>query len=264
MSGIGCYVRLGKTLFQGTKLTMGPWSPKSAHGGPPSALAAHVIGEEAAVLGFTQMQRLSVALVRPVPTEGQITVAVEPEYVGRGAAHYRGRILDASDGKLLYIVSALVTRSVAVPLPPTLAGHPLELPPPLSASRPAESLGMHFGYLDLIELRVSEGRVWDGPCTVWMRMRHPLVVGEPTLPMSRVAVFADASSGVSLVLKLTEYAFPNADLVVNLFRAPVGEWICLRPRSLVGDAGAALADTQIFDESGLVGRCTQNLVVSKM
>ena len=39
-----------------------------------------------------------------------------------------------------------------------------------------------------------------GPAAVWLRMRQPLVAGEPIAPLARVLVAADSGNGVSAAL----------------------------------------------------------------
>ena len=55
--------------------------------------------------------------------------------------------------------------------------------------------------------------------------------------------------------------FVNCDLTINLFRRPVGEWICLEARSLFGGNGCGLAESALYDEEGVIGQATQSLAV---
>ena len=121
--------------------------------------------------------------------------------------------------------------------------------------------GGAFGYADLVENRVAEGQIFNGPCAVWFRMNHPLVKGETPSPYQRVAVAADSGNGISAALDFRKYVFVNCDLTINLFRRPVGEWICLESRSLFGGNGCGLAESALYDEAGLIGRATQSLAV---
>ena len=52
--------------YVATEHTRGPWSSKHQHGGPPTALIAHVV--ERTTPGFT-IARVSVDFLRPVPTD---------------------------------------------------------------------------------------------------------------------------------------------------------------------------------------------------
>ena len=76
-----------------------------------------------------------------------------------------------------------------------------------------------------------------------------------------MAVAADSGNGISASLDFAAYVFVNCDLTINLFRRPVGEWICLESRSLFGGNGCGLAKFALYDERGLIGRATQSLAV---
>jgi acyl-CoA thioesterase len=157
-------------------------------------------------------------------------------------------------------------REDAVPVPPGTPGHPLPAAPrgpegcPV-AHMPFASHEAAPGYGHLVENRLVEGRFFEGPSTVWFRMRHPLVAGEPTSPYQRVAVAADSGNGISAALDFSRYVFVNSDLTINLLRKPHGEWICLQARTALGGNGCGLAESALFDEQGLIGRATQSLAV---
>ena len=63
----------------------------------------------------------------------------------------------------------------------------------------------------------------QGPATVWMRMRQPLVAGEQPSPLQRLLVAADSGNGVSATLDWARFVFINVDLSVHLNRMPAGE-----------------------------------------
>ena len=117
------------------------------------------------------------------------------------------------------------------------------------------------GYWSLVENRLAEGTFFNGPSAIWFRLNHPLVKGETPSPYQRVAVAADSGNGISAVLDFTKYVFLNCDLTINLARRPVGEWICLQSRTLLGGNSCGLAESALYDEHGLIGRATQSLAV---
>src|SRR5690606_4187513 len=118
-----------------------------------------------------------------------------------------------------------------------------------------------FGYDDLVEIRVVNGKLFDGPTCAWFRLRHPLVDGETPSPYQTVAVAADSGNGISAVLDFDRYIFVNSDLTINLLRPPQGQWICLDSRTSFGGTGSGLAESALYDEQGFVGRATQSLVM---
>ena len=85
--------------------------------------------------------------------------------------------------------------------------------------------------------------------------------GEEPSGYQRVAVAADSGNGISALLSIERYLFVNSDLTINLLRRPVGEWICVDARALLAPNGCGLAESQLFDEQGLIGRATQSLAV---
>ncbi len=118
-----------------------------------------------------------------------------------------------------------------------------------------------FGYARLVENRLAAGAYTQGPCAVWFRLNFPLVAGETPTPYERVAVAADSGNGVSAALDFSKYVFVNCDLTINLFRRPLGEWICLDAHSWYGGNSCGLAESALYDEHGLIGRATQSLAV---
>ncbi len=255
------YRRLSDDTFDATELTRGPWDPGHQHAGPPTALVCRAIEQAASAHGLTHMARLTGNLLRPVLL-GQLIVEVQEDYVGRNAAHYSARL--SSGGKDVARFTALMQREVETPTPPGTPGHPLPAAPRLpDVSEPTVMpfASSQLGYADLVENRIAEGRPWAGPCSIWFRMRHPLVDGETPSPYQRVAVAADSGNGISAALDFKRYSFVNCDLTINLLRRPVGEWICLEARTELGGNGCGLAESALYDEEGLIGRATQSLAV---
>jgi hypothetical protein len=100
-----------------------------------------------------------------------------------------------------------------------------------------------------------------GPGRVWMRLRHPLLPGEPLSALARVAGAADFGNGVSAALPFDRFLFINADLTIHLQRPPRGEWTGLDARTLLRRGGMGLAESMLHDEGGPIGRAFQTLVV---
>jgi hypothetical protein len=255
------YVELREGVFQASPLTRGPWNPDHQHAGPPSALICRAIERMAAADGLTHLGRLTVNLLRPAPI-GECRIEATTGYLGRTAGHYSGRLI--AEGKDIARFTALMQREEDLPIPEGTPGHP----PPQAPKPPQESrvVSMRFrddltGYGHLVENRLAEGRFFNGPSAAWFRMNHPLVKGETPSPYQRVAVAADSGNGISAALDFSKYVFVNCDLTINLFRRPVGEWICLQSRSLLGGNGCGLAESALYDEQSLIGRATQTLAV---
>ncbi len=255
------YSALDARTFRSSELTRGPWHPDHQHAGPPIALVCRRLELAAQAHGLNHLARLTANLLRPVPI-GDLVVEVMTDYAGRNAAHFSAHLMCGN--KDIARFTALAQREAATALPTPLAGHPLPvLTPGPDEAPPAQFpfAGRHLGYADLVETRVARGQMFQGPSAIWFRMRYPLVEGEPTSPVQQVAVFADSGNGISAVLDFRAYSFVNSDLTINLLRRPVGEWIAVDARTHLGPEGGGLAESQLYDTLGLIGRATQSLAV---
>ena len=247
--------------YHSSGFTRGPWSPEHQHGGPPIALVCRAVEQAAREHGLTHIARLTANLLRPVPI-GDLIVEVMTDYVGRSAGHFSAHLM-AGD-KDVARFTALAQRESPLELPDALPGHPL----PMAPLGPEASAAVRFprasgqlGYPDLMEIRLAQGKFFGGPCAVWLRMTHPLVDGEAPSGYQRVAVAADSGNGISAILDFSRYVFVNSDLTINLLRRPVGEWICVEARTVLGPEGGGLTDSALYDVGGLIGRATQSLSV---
>lgn len=252
---------LSPRVVQASALTRGPWDPQHQHAGPPIAMVCRAIEAVAAEHGLTHIGRLTANLLRPLPI-AELEIEVSTDYAGRNAAHYSAVVW--GQGKELARFTALAQRESPLTLPAALDGHPLPQAPrsPADSDTQRMPFGRRLhGYADLVENRVASGRFFNGRCAAWFRLRHPLVLGESPSGYQRVAVAADSGNGISAVLNLADYVFVNSDLTLNLLRRPVGEWICVDARTLLAPNGCGLAESQLFDEQGLIGRATQSLAV---
>ena len=256
------YELLSNGNYRASVLTRGPWHPEHQHAGPPIALVCRAIEHAAAAHGLTHIARLTANLLRPVPI-GELAIEVATDYAGRNAGHFSARLLAGTKEVARFTV--LAQRENELPLPEGLQGHPL----PLARETPEESApctfpfaGRHVGYADLVETRLSHGRMFNGPSAIWFRLRHALLDQEVPSEYQRVAVAADSGNGISAILDFERYSFVNSDLSVHLLRRPQGEWICLDARTQLGPNGTGLAESALYDVHGLIGRALQSLSVS--
>jgi Thioesterase-like superfamily len=253
------YEPLGDGHFRALPLTVGPWDPNHQHAGPLSALICRAVEREAAPHGLGHIGRLTVNLLRPAPV-GECRIGISALYVGRAAGHFSGRLI--SEDKDIALFTALAQRETDAPVPGEL---PPQAPRSPDDSPPYKMTfeGRKFGYADLVDIRAAAGVPFRGPSAAWMRLNHPLIRGEAPSHYQRVVVAADSGNGVSASLDINEYLFVNSDLTINLFRRPIGEWICLEARTYFGGNGCGLAESALYDERGLIGRATQSLAVRK-
>lgn len=263
----GCYIRVGASAntYRPTALTTGPWSTTLSHGGPPSALLCTHVDKLASQHGFGHQSRVTINLLRPITVnEGdEINVSTSIGYTGKSVLHMGGTLTQR--GKEVVSCTALAVKERPVELPV----HDVSIPqaPPLNEAVPTPfSFGHRIGYDSMVECRVSQGTLFKGPLScVWFRLTDDLVEGEGQLtPTAKAAMVADSGSGISMLLDPRRFSFVNADLSLDLWRPSKGEWICLKSTThLWSETGTGLADSLLYDQDGLFGRASQNLVVSK-
>jgi Thioesterase-like superfamily len=249
----------GPDTFVSTEATQGPWSPGAQHGGPPSALAAHVL-ESFQPTGRQRLATVTVDILRPVPV-GKLTARSRVVRPGRRITLLE-TILEA-DGQEVLQARGWRLETAAEPVPATV---PAVAPPAIPAEQPPASFAgvLGEGYLAAMEWRYVAGGGFDdpGPAAVWVRPRIPLLPGAELSPMCRALLVADSGNGISSVLPPTQYLFVNVDLKVALHRDPVGEWLLLDAVTDIGAAGTGLAASTLSDTLGPCGRGTQTLLVA--
>ena len=253
------YLPDGGGRFVATELTKGPWSPAAQHAGPPAALLGRAV-ERLGDRSDLHTARVTFEIARPVPL-GTVEVAARRLRGGRSVELVEA-ILRAAGTEVMR-ATALRIRTTELPLPGGLAQGPRLPGPERGRQVPFFPTGQEVGYHTAMEVRFVSGSFLEpGPATAWMRMRHPLVPGEPPSPLVRVLAAADSGNGVSGALDYRRWLFVNADLTVYLARPPAGEWVALESATTVA-AGVGVADTVLHDEQGPVGRGLQALLVDR-
>ncbi len=120
-----------------------------------------------------------------------------------------------------------------------------------------------IGIVDGLEMRAAAGSAVDlGPATYWFRLTSPLVDDDPVTPTDTALVAADFGNGISSVVPIDTHIFINPDLTVYLHRQPQGEWIANDAQTWLEPGGRSLAEAELHDADGPVGRATQSLYVA--
>jgi hypothetical protein len=247
-------------VFVATRHTEGPWSPNAQHAGPPSALLTRAIERLApSTDGPCQLTRLTVDILGPVPL-GEVHVSAAVTRPGRTVELVEAE-LDAG-GRAAMRVRAWRIRTAELLLPAGMDEHLPATPPFPEAESDFRERTWTRGYLGAVQWRFTQGHFEQpGPATVWTLLRVALVAGEKPTPTQRLVTVADSGNGLSSRLPFSDWWFINTDLSIHLHRLPVGEWICVGARSTLDPAGVGLAETELFDRSGRVGRGAQSLMV---
>jgi Acyl-CoA thioesterase C-terminal domain/Acyl-CoA thioesterase N-terminal domain len=243
--------------FVPTELARGPWDPNAQHGGPSGALLAgllerHDAGPPAHVV------RMTIELLRPVPME-PIELRARTLRPGKRVQLVEGSVL--SNGTEVVRATALRIRQAEV----EFADPPDDRlsPGPGRLRERFENLGLlNFGFA--MEMSVARGEVGaPGPAAAWFRLGVPVVAGEETTPLMRVAAAADFGNGISGAVTWDEYLFINPDLTIYLHRIPAGEWVGLDARTWPTHDGVGIADAALYDERGRIGRSVQALLLDR-
>jgi hypothetical protein len=243
--------------FVPTELARGPWDPGAQHGGPSGALLARLV-EEHEPGPHAHVVRMTIELLRPVPMQ-PLELRARTLRPGKKVQLVEGSVL--ADGDEVVRATALRIRQADVEFadPPD---HRL-LPGPGALRERFENLGLlNFGFA--MEMSVAKGEVGDpGPAAVWFRLAVPVVAGEETTPLMRVAAAADFGNGISGAVTWDEYLFINPDLTIYLHRLPAGEWVGLDARTWPTHDGVGVADAALYDERGRIGRSVQALLLDR-
>ncbi len=261
MSAEAFYSQRGEGRFLASELTRGPWDPGAQHAGPLAALLGREI-EKLDEAGEYQAGRLVFEILRPVPI-GEVQIASRVLRPGKKVQLVEAS-LSGEAGELMR-ASAWLLRKAKLELPegtvdesPAPQGHDEGWVPEFFPT------GEDVGYQSAMEWRAVAGAFLEpGPATVWMRMRHPLVIGEEPTPLQRALIAADVGNGISAVLDYREYVFINVDLTVHFERMPEGEWVCVDAVTRPQPTGIGTAESVLFDERGRIGRAAQSLLVAR-
>ena len=256
MTSTALFTVHGHNTWQPTDAARGPWTPDALHGGPVAALLAHAA---LPLLDDLVPVRMTVDILRPVPV-APVTVATSIVRPGR-----RVRAVETSmtaGESTVASASIVAIRNATVPAPEQPAIAPP--PGPRDGRPPVFTSGGTYEALHNtgVEHSFVAGNLDEpGPATDWIRLRVPLVEGEATHPLERVAVAADFGNGISRIVDFEQLLFINPDLTIYLHRLPRGEWICLDAQTRIEPHGVGLATSDLFDEEGPIGRSLQSLVV---
>lgn len=271
MSADAVFRRVAVDRFEPTEYARGPWDPRAMHGGAPAALVAGVLEAAlaAAAPGDRALHpaRLTIDLERPVGIE-PLSVRAEIVRSGRKVRIAEVEVIDPRGNRVVRASLLGIRRTpddldlgaavqaTAVPPPPV----PTE---PVGPSEPpfARTVDGPMFHSHAVEHRFVQGSLGAlGPGTDWIRLAVPVVADEPITALQRVAAAADFGNGVSAALPFG-WVFINPDLTVTLARLPVGEWVCLDSVTQLGPDGTGLAESELWDETGRLGRSIQTLLV---
>jgi acyl-coenzyme A thioesterase PaaI-like protein len=206
--------------------------------------------------GASQIARITVEILGPVPTE-PIRVRAAVARSGRAVELVEAELEAA--GRLAIRARAWRIRSADLALP---AMPDVPAPPPIPTDRTFQPPWWSSGYIEAVDFRFVSGDFDQrGPAAAWTRIRHPLLPDEEPSPTQRLMAVADSGNGLSAMLDVRKWWFINTELTVHLIRPPAGEWIYVDARTTLDRSGVGLAETDLYDTTGRVGRGAQSLMV---
>ncbi|MBW2282877.1 MAG: thioesterase family protein [Deltaproteobacteria bacterium] len=257
-------------VFTPTAHAGSPWSEGLQHGGPVNALFALAAEEAAAETGL-RVVRLTVDLFRPIPRE---PLRLDWHFLRRGRrlANVEARLSRTNDPEP-------ISRATAVLLAPSSdaprSWQQTPPPPPdWSLTEPVEFMPRSFrasvpdGFHWSFEVRM--GKDDHGPAA-WITTPLDLLPGVPMSPLQRCAAVADLTFGLSgrsllreRIVDVDAWRVPmiNIDTTIYWERPPVGTWFAFRSALLTDHEGIGLAEVDLADAEGRLGRSLQAMLAN--
>jgi Thioesterase-like superfamily len=240
-----------------TELARGPWDPNAQHGGAAGALLARLV-ERHEVGPPARVARMTIELLRPVPMQ-PIVLRARTLRPGKKVQLVEASVL-AGDTEVVR-ATALRIRLADVEFADA-PGDRLTTGPGELREHFESIGGLNFGFAMDVSIASGEFGV-PGPAAAWFRLAVPVVAGEETTPLMRVAAAADFGNGISGAVTWDQYLFINPDLTIYLHRLPAGEWVGLDAITWPTHEGVGIADTALYDEEGRIGRSVQALLLDR-
>lgn len=258
-------------VYSPTEWAGGPWSPGFQHGGPVNALFARAAEQAAAETGL-RVVRLTVDLFRSVPL---VPLSLEWRFVrkGRRIAVIEAELRKPGDRDCISRASAVLLRANAelpqtwqhTPAPPLAlegAGSVEFMPEEMREQFPP---GFHWSF------EVRMGADEHGPAA-WITTPLDLLPGEPMSPLQRCAAVADLTFGLSgrslireRIVDVDAWRVPmiNTDTTIYWERPPVGAWFGFRHALLTAHEGIGVAEVDLADAEGRLGRSLQAMLANE-
>jgi len=240
-----------REFFVPSEAAGSPWSARGQHGGPPCGLLARAVEEWNADSELVPV-RLTVDLFRQVPMS-PLAIRLEPARQGRRLVLLR-LALFGDDREICRATALLLRRSEMADVELTATG--ADRPPgpdglATSSLVPVERRGeTPPGFHTHVEVRWAYDR--GGLPAAWIRMPMPLVEGEETTPLQRVATLSDFGNALASADRPPSggTGFINTDMSLYLSRFPRGEWIGLQVRRISEHQGVGLVEVAEYDLDG--------------
>lgn len=244
--------------FLPTSHTRGPWSVDHCHAGPPTGLIARALEQ---VLPDHRLTRLTVNLTRPIPFAG-FRIEASVTRAGRIVSLAEARLIDRQD-TVCATASSLHMAPQAEQQIPTHAVEKLNPDDAVVGDFPIKrTLHDQPSFRgDGVSVKYPSNQNSEpGPTIAWLRT-VPLLEEETPSPFQKICPLADCGNAFSRNAEAAEINFMNPDLTLLLHRDPVGDWLGTNAVSHWQPNGIGMADAELFDSEGCVGRAMQTLLL---
>lgn len=247
----------GADAVVATMLTQGPWDSNAQYGGTPAALLTWAV-ERVPTLVPMRIARFTIDMHRPVPL-GRLAIETQIVREGKRLQIVVAAIRDSGGAEVARATALRFRLGVG---PQDATTDPGLAPIATPVFGPVRAPHVHpsglNGFTDALETRDADG---SRAATSWYRATRPVIAGEEASPTVRLAWASDFAANSGNFLDLSRWSAINADLTINLARAPVGEWTGVATRAWYAEDGIGHARADLFDRDGFVGTCTASLLV---
>lgn len=238
--------------YVGTLSAQGAWDPNAQTGVAVLALFGHVLAD-LPTLTPMGLARITVDLVRPVPIGERLEVSSTVVREGKklqvldlvvtvgDTEHVRARVLRLRDED--------ITDRPGMPESSTQTDPATQLRPPeeLDELSPDRGPGM-MRALDLRRARIGDTDTYG----FWLRLRVPVVAGEPIRPLSLQTVAVDFTNCIGATLNPRVATTINPDVSAHFLRAPTGEWVAIVGDTRFGhDVARGVSGATLSDRHGV-------------
>ncbi|QMV85797.1 thioesterase family protein [Corynebacterium hindlerae] len=254
------FTRISGDTYAPTIHAEGAWSTEDYHFASLAGLMTHVIEQHRVQHdgGKLELSRISFDILGRLPFQ-EVSIEVEVKRPGRTI-------------ELVEAVATIGDRPVIIArawyLMPSdtadVAGVEYEaLPAPEECPERPFSQDWGGGYIAQVVARQAvEKRAGRG--ATWLTSPNTLVDGDTPIAIAEFINRVDPANGINPRQSPKEWAFPNVDLTIHLFRQPAGEWTGLDTAVSWGAHGIGLTASTLHDIHGPVGRAEQSLTLRKM
>ncbi len=248
-----------------TEFAQGPWNPEHQHGGAVCALLARAV-ERCEMPVPMRPARISFDLMRPVPMR-PVQAAARVTKSGRRVQAVDAALLEG-EIEVARARALLIRRHPELPIDAELRADPGSTRPPERISDGIRYEPSRFaavpGYARAVDFdRRPFGARAGEHGVAWTRLRCPVVAGEETSPLVRLAALADFASGLGNPLDFARYVSINPDLTLHVLREPVGEWIALDCVTELGDDCIGQSLAAAHDREGPIARIQTSLLLDR-